>query len=107
MTPLGSSAIMVLTVTDPSPQVAMALAGSLANSVVSELNQLGIKDDPELATLGKTNSQLVSQAQSAALSARFGQRLECVDQRAGAVAAVAAGLRSSRSWLTTKLSHSR
>ena len=58
--PLGSSAIMVLTVTDPSPQVAVALAGSLAKNVVSELNQLGIKDDPELAALSKTNSQLVS-----------------------------------------------
>jgi hypothetical protein len=56
--PLGSSAIMVLTVTDPSPQVAVALATSLASNVVSELNQLGIKDDPELATLNKTNSQL-------------------------------------------------
>ena len=60
VTPMGSSAIMVLKVTDPSSQVAVALAGSLANSVVSELNQLGIKDDPELASLSKTNSQLVS-----------------------------------------------
>jgi hypothetical protein len=58
--PLGSSAIMVLTVNDPSPRVAVALAGSLANSVVTELNELGIKDDPELAALSKTNSQLVS-----------------------------------------------
>jgi hypothetical protein len=58
--PLGSSAIMVLTVNDPSPQVAVALAGSLANSVVTELNELGIKDDPELAALSKTNSQLVT-----------------------------------------------
>ena len=60
VTPLGSSAIMMLTVTDPSPQVAVALAGSLAKNVVSELNQLGIKDDPELAALSKTNSQLVT-----------------------------------------------
>jgi hypothetical protein len=59
-TPLGSSAIMVLTVTDPSSRVAMALAGPLANDVVSELNQLGIKDDPELALLSQTNSELVS-----------------------------------------------
>jgi capsular polysaccharide biosynthesis protein len=58
--PLGSSAIMVLTVNDRSPQVAVALAGSLANSVVTELNELGIRDDPELAALSKTNSQLVS-----------------------------------------------
>ena len=60
VTPLGSSAIMLLKVTDPSSRVAAALAGSLADNVVSELNQLGIKDDPELALLDKTNSQLVS-----------------------------------------------
>ena len=60
VTSLGSSAIMVLTVADPSSQVAMALARPLASNVVSELNQLGIKDDPELALLSKTNSQLVS-----------------------------------------------
>ena len=58
--PLGSSAIMMLTVTDRSPQVAVALAGSLASAVVSALNQLGIKDDPELAALSKTNSQLTT-----------------------------------------------
>ena len=58
--PLGSSAIMILTVTDPSPQVAVALAGSLAKNVVSELNQLGIRDNPELAALDKTNAGLVS-----------------------------------------------
>jgi hypothetical protein len=58
--PLGSSAIMILTVSDRSLQVAVALAGSLAKSVVSALNELGIKDDPELATLSKTNSQLTT-----------------------------------------------
>lgn len=56
--PLGSSAIMVLTVTDSSPQVAMALAGSLANAVVNQLNELGVKDNPELAALAKTSSAL-------------------------------------------------
>jgi hypothetical protein len=58
VSPLGSSAIMTLTVTDPSSKVAVALAGSLANNVVNALNQLGIKDNPELAALSKTNSQL-------------------------------------------------
>ena len=56
--PMGSSAIMVLTVTDPSPQVAMALSKSLADWIVYQLNQLGIKDNPELAALSKTSSQL-------------------------------------------------
>ena len=60
VTPLGTSAIMALTVTDPSTPVAIALAGSLANAVVSQLNQLGVKDDPELASLSKTNTQLTS-----------------------------------------------
>jgi len=58
VTPLGSSAIMVLSVTDASSQVARAVAGSLANAVVSELNQLGVKDDPELVSLGRTSAQL-------------------------------------------------
>ena len=60
VTPLGSSAIMVLTVTDPSSRVAIALAVSLANAVVNELNQLGVKDNPELAALSKTSSQLAA-----------------------------------------------
>ena len=58
--PMGSSAIMVLTVTDPSPQVAMALSKSLADWIVYQLNQLGIKDNPELAALSKTSSQLAT-----------------------------------------------
>jgi capsular polysaccharide biosynthesis protein len=58
--PLGSSAIMVLTVTDSSPQVAMALATSLADWIVYQLNQLGVKDNPELAALAKTSSQLAT-----------------------------------------------
>ena len=89
--PLGSSAIMVLTVTDPSPQVAVALAGSLAKNVVSELNQLGIKDDPELAALSKTNSQLVSRRNQLLSQLGSANVVERVDQRVGAVAAVAAG----------------
>jgi capsular polysaccharide biosynthesis protein len=58
ITPLSSSAIMVMTVTDASPQVAVALAGALAHVVVDQLNQLGIKDNPELAQLGQANAQL-------------------------------------------------
>jgi len=58
--PLGSSAIMVLTVKDPDPQAAMALAKSLADWIVLQLNQLGVKDNPELASLGKTSSQLAT-----------------------------------------------
>lgn len=64
--PLGSSAIMVMTVTDRSPRVAVALAGSLATAVVNELNELGVKGNPELASLSRTNT---------ALTARRGQLL--------------------------------
>jgi capsular polysaccharide biosynthesis protein len=60
VTPLGSSAIMMITVTDPSSTVAVVLARSLASAVVNQLNQLGIKDNPELVLLSKTNAQLIS-----------------------------------------------
>jgi hypothetical protein len=58
--PLSSSAIMAITVTDKSPQVALALSGTLATAVVNQLNQLGVKGNPELASLAKTHAQLVS-----------------------------------------------
>jgi hypothetical protein len=104
--PLGSSAIMILTISDRSPQVAVALAGSLANNVVSALNELGIKDDPELATLSKTNSQLTT---------RRNQLLSQLGSTNASNASTAcrcnrccrSWLRSSSNWLTTKLSHSR
>src|SRR5579863_5646526 len=56
--PSSSSAIMTLTVTDSNAQVAVSLATGLATAVVNELNQLGVKDNPELAALSKTNVQL-------------------------------------------------
>ena len=103
---LGSSAIMVLTVTDPDPQVAVALAGSLAKNVVSELNQLGIRDNPELATLSKTNSQLASRRNqllsSSVRPTRRTRRPACRCSRC-----CRSWVRSNRSWLTTKPNHSR
>lgn len=72
VSPLGSSAVMVLTVTDPSRPAAVKLAGSLANAVVNQLNQLGIQDNPELSklnasilTLTKRRNKLVSQLDNA------------------------------------------
>ena len=58
VTPLSSSAIMKITVTNPSRQQAVDLAGLLANAVVTQLNNLGVKDNPELAALAKTHNQL-------------------------------------------------
>jgi hypothetical protein len=58
--PLSSSAIMAITVTDKDPHVAQALSGALATVVVNQLNQLGVKGNPELATLDSTHAQLVS-----------------------------------------------
>lgn len=58
--PLSSSAIMAITVTDKSPQVALALSGTLATAVVNQLNQLGVKGNPELAALAVTHAQLVT-----------------------------------------------
>ena len=46
VSPLGSSAIMAITVTDKSPQAALALSGTLATAVVNQLNELGVKDNP-------------------------------------------------------------
>jgi capsular polysaccharide biosynthesis protein len=60
VTPLSSSAIMNITVTNPNPQVAIDLAGLLANAVVTQLNELGVKDNPELAALAKTDEQLAA-----------------------------------------------
>lgn len=60
VTPLGTSAVMVLTITDRSRPVALRLATSLAYAVVNQLNQLGIKDNPELSALNKSIAQLTS-----------------------------------------------
>jgi capsular polysaccharide biosynthesis protein len=58
--PLSSSAIMAITVTDKSPQVALALSSTLATAVVNQLNQLGVKGNPELVALAQTHAQLVA-----------------------------------------------
>jgi capsular polysaccharide biosynthesis protein len=60
VSPLSSSAIMAITVTDKSPQVAVDLAGALGTAVVNQLNQLGVRGNPELASLSKTHAQLVT-----------------------------------------------
>ncbi len=56
--PSSSSAIMMLTVTDAHPQMAVSLATALATAVVNQLNELGVKGNPELAALAKTDEQL-------------------------------------------------
>lgn len=58
VSPLGSSAVMVLTVTDSSRPVAVKLAGSLAHVIVNQLNQLGVQDNPELSKLNASILQL-------------------------------------------------
>jgi hypothetical protein len=58
VSPMSSSAIMTITVTDKSPRVALALSGTLATAVVNQLNELGVKDNPLLAQLSKTNAEL-------------------------------------------------
>ncbi len=59
--PLGSSAVMMITVTDPSRQVAIKLAGSLATAVVDELNQLGTRSNPQLSALNQATLKLTTQ----------------------------------------------
>jgi len=60
VTPLGSSAVMAITITDRNRPVAVQLARSLAKVVADQLNQLGIKDNPELSALNKTIVQLTA-----------------------------------------------
>lgn len=60
VSPRSSSAIMAITVTDKSPQAALALSGTLATAVVNQLNQLGVKGNPELVALSQTHTQLVN-----------------------------------------------
>jgi len=60
VTPLSSSAIMKIAVTNTNRQQAVDLAGLLANAVVIQLNNLGVKDNPELAALAKTHNQLAA-----------------------------------------------
>jgi hypothetical protein len=57
---LSSSAIMAITVTDKSAGKALALSSTLATAVVNQLNQLGVKGNPELVSLSKIHAQLVS-----------------------------------------------
>jgi hypothetical protein len=58
VTSLGSSAIVTVTVTDPSRRAAVSLARSLANDVVKALNGLGSQSSQELATLGQQRNNL-------------------------------------------------
>jgi hypothetical protein len=60
VTPVGTSAIMDVTVTDRFPQVALAASTSLATAVVNQLNQLGVNGNPQLASLGQAHARLVS-----------------------------------------------
>lgn len=61
VTPLGTSAVMQVTLTDPSRSVALRLDTALANEVVAKLAGLGIQSNPQLAVLAKTNQQLTTQ----------------------------------------------
>ncbi len=60
ITTLGTSAVMALTVTDPSQPVAIRLAGTLAGVVAARLNQLGISNNPELSALNKSIAALTA-----------------------------------------------
>jgi capsular polysaccharide biosynthesis protein len=51
VTPVGTSAIMDVTVTDQAPQVALATSASLATAVVNQLNQLSTGTGAALVSL--------------------------------------------------------
>lgn len=58
VTSLSSSAIVIVTVTDPSRPVAIRLARSLASAVVSDLNGLGTQSSLQLASLAQQRAKL-------------------------------------------------
>jgi hypothetical protein len=58
VTSLSTSAVITLTVTDPSPQVAIRLGRALATAVVNVLNGLGTQSSQELAALATQRGQL-------------------------------------------------
>jgi capsular polysaccharide biosynthesis protein len=58
VTSLSSSAIVTVTVTDPSRPVAIRLSRSLANAVVNVLNGLGTQSSLQLASLARQRLQL-------------------------------------------------
>jgi hypothetical protein len=60
VSPLGSSAVMLITVEDAQPSVAIGLAGALARAVVSNLNQLGTRYNPQLAALNANTQHLTT-----------------------------------------------
>ena len=55
---LGSSVIMTVTVTDPSPLFAVRVARSLAGDVVAALNGLGTQSSQQIAALTRQRNQL-------------------------------------------------
>lgn len=63
VSPLSSSAIMAITISDKSPQAALALSSALATAVVNRLNELGVKGNPELVSLAQTHAQLVARSE--------------------------------------------
>lgn len=60
VSPMSSSAIMAITITDKDSGVAVNLSRALAKVVVDQLNQLGVQGNPELVALAKTHAQLVA-----------------------------------------------
>jgi len=58
VTSLSSSAIVVITVTDPSRPVAISLSRALASAVVAVLNELGTQSSLQLASLSRQRDQL-------------------------------------------------
>jgi capsular polysaccharide biosynthesis protein len=61
VTSLGTSAVLSITVTDRSPQVAIRLTNALAGGVVSKLNGLGTQSASQLALLADQASQLTAE----------------------------------------------
>lgn len=105
-TTLSSSAIVALTVTDPNPTVAVRLAKTLSDAVVSGLDGVGIQSSLAFLTrqwnqLTATRARLISQI-SAAQSAGNSGRVTTLTNELNAVQAqISANLSSEQQILST------
>jgi capsular polysaccharide biosynthesis protein len=98
-TPLGSSAVVSVTVNDPDRSVAVDLSRALATVVVGELNAPGAASSQQLATLTKQETQL--NASRASLLAQLNQaqagNLATTDPQVEALITELAGVESQLS----------
>jgi hypothetical protein len=102
-TSLSSSAVVAITVTDPSRSVAISLSRTLANAVVKVLDGLGTQSSSQLATLTRQRGQLNASRHTLVKQLAQAQALHQPSTDAG-VEALLAELNATEAQLTANLS---